>query len=282
MRPLIGDLHTHTSASDGLLSSSELLYFARDKGLEIVGITDHDSISGLEEALKLGPEMGLTIVPGVELSTENGKKEIHILGYYIEWHNEKFLLFLKLMRQDRERRNIRIIKRLQELGFEISIEDVEKEVHGEAIGRPHIAATLVRKGYVPSFEIAFSTLLKRGKPAYVPRNKISPYKAVEVILSVGGVPVLAHPGLSKVDELIPDLVTAGLQGIEVYYPFHDELTTKHYKEIANKYNLIITGGSDFHGQKDNSHADLGSIRIGEEEFIKLKRRAEKIKECIKV
>jgi hypothetical protein len=273
----LADLHTHTTSSDGLLSPPELIRLAKAKGLTTLGVTDHDTVAGLAEALAAGSSYGVTVIPGVELSTEWEDKEIHILGYYLDWQKENLLAFLETMRQARYRRTARMVARLQELGYDISMGEVEQELRGEAVGRPHIAAVLVRKGYAPSVEAAFKTLLARGRPAYVPREKVEPGRAVEVILKAGGVPVLAHPGLSPADALLPALVDGGLQGIEAYYPLHDAAATRRYLEFASRYDLVVTGGSDFHGMVDNSHADLGTCRVGTAELEQLQRRAEKIK-----
>ncbi|CEP68697.1 PHP, C-terminal [Moorella glycerini] len=274
---MAADLHTHTTASDGRLSPTELIRLAKTKGLTALGVTDHDTVAGLAKALAAGNSYSVTVIPGVELSTEWEEGEIHILGYYIDWQKESLLAFLETMRQARYRRTARMVGRLKELGYDISMGEVEQEVRGEAMGRPHIAAVLVRKGYVPSLEFAFRTLLERGRPAYVPRAKVSPARAVEVILKAGGVPVLAHPGLSRADGLIPALVGSGLQGIEAYYPHHDAAATGRYLELASRYNLVVTGGSDFHGIVESSHADLGACQVGTAELEQLQRRAEKIK-----
>ncbi|WP_406678490.1 PHP domain-containing protein [Moorella sp. ACPs] len=273
----LADLHTHTTASDGRLSPAELIRLAQTKGLTALGVTDHDTVAGLAEALAAGSSYGVTVVPGVELSTEWEDKEVHILGYYLDWQKEHLLAFLETMRQARHRRTARMVARLQELGYDISMGEVEQEVRGEAVGRPHIAAVLVRKGYAPSVEAAFKTLLARGRPAYVPREKVEPARAVEVILKAGGVPVLAHPGLSEADALLPALVDDGLQGIEAYYPLHDAAATGRYLELASRYNLVVTGGSDFHGIVDGSHAELGTCRVGTAELEQLQVRAKKIK-----
>ncbi|MBC7324371.1 MAG: PHP domain-containing protein [Moorella sp. (in: Bacteria)] len=257
------DLHTHTTASDGKLAPTEVVRLARQKGLAAVGITDHDTVAGLAEARAAAASRGVTVVPGVELSTEWEGREIHILGYYIDWQQEDLVSFLEAMRQSRYRRTARMVERLQGLGYDISLAEVEEEVRGEAMGRPHIAAALVRKGYLPSIDAAFNSLLEPGRPAYVPCARVQPGRAIKLILEAGGVHVLAHPGLSRVDALIPALVADGLKGIEAYYPRHDVSTTRYYLELAALYRLVVTGGSDFHGDinSNGSHADLGTCRV---------------------
>ncbi|MDN5345174.1 MAG: 3,5-nucleoside bisphosphate phosphatase [Clostridia bacterium] len=242
-----------------------------------LGITDHDTVAGLDEALAAGQVYGVRVIPGVELSTEWQEREIHILGYYINWQDGDLQAYLAGMRRDRQRRTARMVQRLEEMGYGISMAEVEREVQGEAIGRPHIAAALVSQGYVPSVEAAFQTLLARGRPAYVPRTRVLPARAVEIILAAGGVPVLAHPGLSQADDLIPSLANRGLQGIEAYYPCHDCIATRRYLELADEYNLVITGGSDYHGLVDSSHADLGSCQVGLDVVELLQQRAQRIK-----
>lgn len=273
---MAGDLHTHTTASDGLLVPEELVRLAVNKGLKVLGITDHDTVGGLAEALDAGYRQGMTIIPGVELSTEWDERELHILGYHIDWQNEELLVFLEMMRRARQQRNAKIIVRLKELGYDISMSEVEKISSGGAIGRSHIASVLVQKGFTPSIEAAFNTLLKRGQVAYIPRAKVTPDRAIKLILAAQGVPILAHPGLSRSDSLIPSMVNSGLQGIEAYYPQHDEFTTKYYLELAANYNLVITGGSDFHGYQGDDHADLGTCRVSIGAIRKLLRRAKSL------
>lgn len=272
------DLHIHTTASDGQLCPSGIVRLAREKGLSAVGITDHDTVSGLAEAMAAGRELGLKIIPGIELSTEWEGREIHLLGYGLDWEQGEFAAFLETMREARQRRNLKIVARLKDLGYNLTMGDIAKEARGETTGRPHIAAALVHKGYLPSIEAAFKDLLDRGRPAYVPRAKIPPARAVKVILDAGGVPVLAHPGLSRVDDLIPELVTSGLQGLEVYYPYHDPVTREHYLKLAYRYDLVVTGGSDFHGRSGDSHADLGFCTVGTPELARLRERWRKIRE----
>ncbi|BCV21173.1 PHP domain-containing protein [Moorella sp. Hama-1] len=275
---MAADLHTHTTASDGHLSPAELVHLAGEKGLAALGITDHDTVSGLAEALAAGQETGLPVIAGIELSTESEGREVHLLGYGLDWHQKDLLAFLATMRRARYQRSRKIIARLQDLGYDLQMADVEQEVRGEAMGRPHIAAAMVHKGYLPSVDAAFKTLLERGRPAYVPRTRVPPARAVAIILKARGLPVLAHPGLSRVDDLIPGLVAAGLQGLEVYYPYHDAAAIAHYRRIAVTYNLVITGGSDFHGRPGDTHADLGACAINTADLERLVERLQKIKE----
>ncbi|OIQ61711.1 PHP domain-containing protein [Neomoorella thermoacetica] len=273
------DLHTHTTASDGQLRPAKMVRLARERGLTALGITDHDTVSGLAEALAAGREVGLKVIPGIELSTEWEGREIHLLGYGLDWEQGELMAFLETMRQARQRRNLKIVARLRDLGYNLTMADVAREAKGETTGRPHIAAALVQKGYLPSIDAAFKALLDRGRPAYVPRAKIPPSTAVKVILEAGGVPVLAHPGLSQADDIIPALVNSGLQGLEVYYPHHDPVTMERYLKLASRYDLVVTGGSDFHGRSGDSHADLGSCTIGAPELVRLKERWQRIRDA---
>lgn len=265
---MIADLHTHTTASDGVLTPRQLIGLAWNIGLKVIAITDHDTVSGLPEGLAAGKECGLEVIPGVELSTEWEDREIHILGYFIDWHHEILRSFLAQMRQDRWKRLSKMVARLRYLGYDISEEEVKEEARGEAVGRPHVADVLVKKGYFPDRKTAFLELLERGRKGYVPRRKVEPGEAVEVILKCGGVPVLAHPGFSRADGLIPHLVNLGLWGIEVYHPSHDQEAVERYLQMARRHNLLITGGSDFHSPQ--GEYQLGQCRVGPEEVEELR------------
>ena len=241
------DLHIHTVYSDGTSTPEEVVCRAKELGLTAISITDHDSVAGLEEAMATGKKIGLEVIPGIELSTDIGEDEIHLLAYYPDYKDKRFLSRLKEFQSTRAKRNRELLKRLEELGMFISDTELREIATRGVISRLHIARLMVKKGYVSSIGAAFEEWLSSGKPAYVKRRKISPSQIIRLVLKAGGVPVFAHPYLSGRDDLIPALVKAGLAGIEVYHNAHSAKTRERYKEIAQKYHLLITGGSDCHG-----------------------------------
>ncbi len=245
------DLHTHTTASDGSLTPSELVELARDVGLAAVSVTDHDTVDGLEEALIAGERNGVEVIAGVEISVDF-KTEMHILGYFPGKAYKGIVNVLERLREIRNERNPKIISKLNEMGFDITLGEVLKEASGEVVGRLHIAKVLAKKGYVKNTNEAFEKYLLQGRPAYFKKEKLTPQQGIEAILNAGGVPVLAHPiflhlGTDELDELVSNLALVGLKGIEAYYVENSEEDTKILLEIASKYNLVATGGSDFHG-----------------------------------
>ncbi|MBE3581705.1 MAG: PHP domain-containing protein [Thermoanaerobacteraceae bacterium] len=265
-----GDLHTHTTASDGKLTPHELVRLAHRKGLATIAVTDHDTVDGLEEALAVASLYGIEVIPGIELSTEWEGRDVHLLGYYIDFQGDRLRSFLQQRQEARYRRCLKIIARLQELGYPVTWEDVSPLVRGQAVGRLHIAQALVARGLVPSIEAAFSELLERGRPAYVPRYKLAPAEGVEIIRSCRGVAVLAHPGLIGEDAIIRELASRGLQGLEAYYPQHSREEVARYLDLAGELGLLVTGGSDFHGPDIPDHAELGAVTVGEEVIERLK------------
>lgn len=262
------DLHTHSTASDGSLSPSELVLEAKRSGVTVLGLTDHDTLSGIKEAQEKARELGIEFVPGIEFSTEVGESEIHILGYHL---NPSFSLSLLLSRLEKSRMDrIRLmLKKLQALKIEINLEDVISEIKEGVYGRPQVAMALVRKGYVSSVEEAFQKYLGMGKPAYVPHFKISPWEAIKLIREAGGIPVYAHPGVTARDDLIPSFIKSGLLGLEVFYPEHDQQTTAKYLNICRSFSLLVTGGSDFHGEV-RPWVQLGYPGLPEEYYSEFK------------
>ncbi|WP_282941712.1 PHP domain-containing protein [Paenibacillus sp. RC67] len=265
---LFADLHSHTLASDGTQPASENVRLAYEAGLGAIAVTDHDTVAGIEEALEAGRRFGITVVPGVEVSTVSKGQDIHVLGYYIDHHDPLFLERLSEMREVRDRRNEMMLARLNELGMDITMDDVKSSLikskkNDETIGRPHIADAMVRKGYVASMSEAFDRFLGKDGAAYVNPPRIGPITAIQWILESGGVPVLAHPGLYGQDELIEELVPYGLSGLEVYHSDHTPEQEMHYKQIAERHALIVTAGSDFHGERNGVvfHAPIGSRKI---------------------
>ncbi|MDR5695240.1 MAG: PHP domain-containing protein [Armatimonadota bacterium] len=266
------DLHTHTTASDGLLSPRALVEEAARLGVAILAITDHDTTDGIEEALEVGKELRVEVIPGVELNTDVQGAEIHVLGYYIDHRSEWFQGTLRRLRESRLDRATRMVAKLANLGIRLDLQRVLALAHGGSVGRPHLARAMVEAGYVSTPEEAFRLYLGRGGPAYVERERFTPEEAVQVILRAGGVPVLAHPGLSNRDGLVPDLVSAGLMGIEVYYPEHSPAQVQHYLALAKKLGLLTTGGTDFHGGDLAPRVQVGSVEVPLEVVTLLKEK----------
>jgi predicted metal-dependent phosphoesterase TrpH len=241
------DLHTHTTASDGLLGPEALVAEAIEHGVGLLAVADHDTTAAVEAALEAGRAAGIEVWPAVELSCETETADVHILGYFIQYRLEWFQTLLARLRDGRERRAERMVERLAALGVPVEFRAVQALAEGGAIGRPHVARALVAAGHVATVREAFDRYIGRGGPAYVERVKITPAQAVEAIRAAGGLAVLAHPGWGQQDVLIPELVAVGLDGIEVYYPDHTPAQVAQYAALAAQYGLLITGGTDFHG-----------------------------------
>ncbi|WP_445323715.1 PHP domain-containing protein [Paenibacillus sp. FSL R7-0312] len=263
------DLHSHTQASDGMQPPAENVRLAYEKGLAAVAITDHDTVSGIAEAVEAGKRLGITVVPGVEISTRTGGKEIHVLGYYIDTEQELFLSRLEQQRNTRLGRNEAIIDKLRGLGIEISMEQVlsgmGRELKpDESVGRPHIADELVRLGAAADMRDAFDKYLAEGAAAYVSPPRITPETACRWIQEAGGAAVLAHPGIYGDDELVRMILETGaLRGIEVYHSDHGPSEHERYLALAEEFGLLVTGGSDFHGARQGVifHGDIGSVHV---------------------
>jgi len=251
------DLHTHTTASDGTLTPRELVRAAARRGVGVLAITDHDSTAGLADAtVEAAREPAMTVVPGVEINCDAEGAEVHILGYLFDHEAGWFQDFLREQRAERTARIHRIVARLAELGLPLDVAEVFAIAGEAAAGRPHVAAAMIKHGYVRSVREAFDRYLKSGAPAYVARRHLAPADAVRVIRRARGVPVLAHPGLAGRDDLLPALVEAGLMGIETYYPEHSAADVERYLELCRRHDLVATGGSDFHGDRKGN--ELGS------------------------
>lgn len=241
------DLHTHSRASDGSLAPRELIEEAIRQGVDVLGLTDHDTMSGLAEARQAAKEHRLTFIPGIEFSTETGHAELHILGYFVQENHPALLALLGQLKTSRHERIFQIIGKLATVGLHLQPEDVIEEAKDGVYGRPQVALALVRHGYVRTIEEAFERYLGNRRPAYVSHFKLTPRQVIERVLEAGGIPVLAHPAISGCDDLIPNLVKSGLAGLEVYYLEHDRAMVVRYLQMAKKWKLLVTGGSDFHG-----------------------------------
>jgi len=247
------DLHVHSNESDGTVSPEALVKEAREMGLSAFALTDHDTTNGLDRAIACGKETGIEVVPGIELSTVYLGKDIHVLGYYIDYHNEEFQEQLAGFRDLRDVRNEEMFKRLRELGFEkITKEALVAAFDNPVITRAHVARFMLDCGYVKSREEVFQRYIGDNCPCYVERKKITPGQAVKLILEFGGIPVLAHPflygfGDKVLNELVTSLKEDGLMGLEVIYSTYNQGQQRELKALAKAHGLIITGGSDYHG-----------------------------------
>jgi hypothetical protein len=254
------DLHLHTTYSDGYYSPAQLIEKCKEQHLEVISITDHDSLFAFQDSFESAKKMGIEIIPGVELSSDIGDKEVHILGYFIDVDNQELKRYLKFFQDERLRRTERIIKKLQKLGLNIVIEDVLEIAKNSAVGRPHIAQALVEKGQILNYYEAFNKYIGDNCPAYERKVHISPASAFKIINDAGGLSFIAHPdNMSAV--LIRDLIDAGVDGIEAIHPTHNEVKVKYFKEIAGSYFLLNSGGSDFHGGKRNDEENLGKYFV---------------------
>ena len=243
------DLHLHTTASDGHFTPEEIINLAVKKRLDIIAITDHDSIAGITPAMAASQASPwLTVIPGVEINTDVPQGEIHILGYFIDYTNPELNATLQRLRSSRKERALKMVARLHTLGLPLEWKRIQELAQGGSIGRPHIAQALLEKGYIGSIKEAFTKYIGRDGPAYVERKKITPTDAVKLIIIACGLPVLAHPaGINNLEETIIQLKAAGLVGIEVYYDNYTTEAMKALMTVAEKHELIATGGSDYHG-----------------------------------
>lgn len=269
------DLHIHTTASDGTFSPSQVVQLAQQKSLKGIAITDHDTTDGIAEALKEGERLNLKVVPGIEISTHLNQEEIHILGYFIDYQADFLQNQLHHLRRERILRNKKIIKKLNQLGYELEWEEVLTLAGQGSVGRPHIAMALQKKGYIRSIEEGFHKLLNHGAPAFVPRKKLTPQEAINMIHKSQGVAVLAHPGLLKDKTIIKELLSWGLDGVEVYYPLHKAQEISYFENLCQKYKLIATGGSDFHGVGSETKTNIGAASVSFHTITLLKEISKK-------
>jgi len=268
------DLHTHTTASDGQVRPAELVALAAQRGVVVLGVTDHDTTAGLSEAIAAGQQLGIEVVPGIELSTAVEAGEVHVLGYFIDPRSALLQESLCSFRDRRIARAREMVARLRRLGLSITFDDVQGLAAGGTISRAHLARLLTERGYAPSVDDAFARFLARGRPAYVPHERPTPAEAVRLVVHAGGAAVLAHPYLaSDLDRLLPQLVAAGLAGIEVWYAEYTAEQQHALAELARAFQLIPTGGSDYHGETFRPGRELGSVDVPAEVVEQLRRAA---------
>ena len=270
------DLHIHSSASDGYFSPEEIVRRAAELGLSVISIADHDSTNGVAPALSAARAFPqLRVIPNVEISTDTPGGEVHVLGYFIDYTSEELQSNLKKFRDSREIRARRMIARLKECNIQISWQRVQEIAGSGSIGRPHIAQAMLENGYIDSIREAFDKYIGHGGPAYVEREKITPLQAVALILRAQGLPALAHPLSAEDPEaMIASLKAAGLVAIEAYYNGYTTDQVESLVRLAAKYQLIASGGSDYHGFEDGNKAMIGCIDIPEEAVEHLTALAE--------
>lgn len=265
------DLHMHSTASDGVLRPAEVVRLAKERGLTTIALTDHDTTSGLAEAIETGRQIGLEVIGGFEINSETNIGHMDFLAYGCDIENEALQNQLLEIRDARVGRAKGMVKKLAELGLPVAWERVLAFAgDAKSIARPHVARALVEAGHVASTQEAFDKYLNDNGPAYVHRLELKPKEVIDVVHGAGGVIVLAHPGHAGTTHLIPLLAEAGLDGVEVYYFDHSDEQKTELLALAEKYGLIVSGGSDFHG--DATHAELGSVPVPDEVVVKLKAR----------
>lgn len=272
------DLHIHTTASDGILGPAEIVKWAYEEGLSTIAITDHDTVSGVGEAVALGEEIGVEVIPGIELGTYVDSHEVHILGYYIDYEAKWFQEKLEGLRQWRNIRAQKLIENLRTIyNIDICIEAV-KEIAGDAaIGRPHIGRMLVELGLVSDLKEAFDRYIGSDCPAYVPRQTLSPEEGIDLIKAAGGIPVLAHPGLIGERGIIDYVIDMGIEGIEVFHPSHTPEEEGMFVKLSRQEGLLILGGSDFHDVFNNNSPAMGQKKLHYSHVEKLRVKAKTIR-----
>lgn len=264
------DFHTHSTASDGTLAPAELVAESARRGLTHIALTDHDTTSGVVEALDAGRRAGVTVIPGVELSAAVQRGELHILGYGIDPEHRELQSTLEELRQTRQQRADRILERLREIGVDLPADALERAGATESIGRPHIARALIEAGVVASISEGFDQYLGWGRPAFVPKPLLPPADAIDLIRSAGGIAVMAHPySAREFQRIIPELVAVGLGGIESYYGEYDDVQRSTLATLARERGLLATGGSDYHGPGVREGRELGSVTLPDEAIAAL-------------
>jgi len=257
------DIHIHSTASDGRLTPEEVVRKSAEIGLTVIALCDHDTVDGIAPALAAARAFPwLKVIPSIEVSTDVSDGEAHILGYFIDYTDPKLLVKLEEMRNSRRGRAQKMIAKLRNLGINIDWQRVQEIAGSGSVGRPHIAQAMLEKGYISSIKEAFTNYISRNGPAYAEREKMTPAEAVAMILQAKGLPVLAHPFTTNDPEaMIVELKKAGLVGIEAYYDGYTADKVNQLVDLANKYNVIATGGSDYHGLGLSNETMLGGVEV---------------------
>jgi 3',5'-nucleoside bisphosphate phosphatase len=267
---MFADLHLHTHFSDGTFSPEEVVARASRIGHAALSLTDHDTVEGCERMATACEAVNIEFITGTELTAEHDDIELHLLAYFIDTQNEKLLSEMSRFQTVRQERIREMVARLNELNIPLQADAVFALANCRAPGRPHVARAMVKAGLCPSLDEAFERYLKKNRPAWVPKAKMSALESIELVHQAGGLAVMAHPGLNRSDDVIPDLVNAGLDGIECFHTKHSTSVSEHYLEIADKFKLLVTGGSDCHG-KSKGKPLIGTVKLPYTHVEKLKQ-----------
>ena len=268
------DLHIHSNHSDGRQSPRQVIDDAHELGLKAVSITDHDVVSGYGEAAEYAKNKEIEVISGIELSASKADDDIHLLGYLFRADHSRLLDTLEKFRRIRSERGKKMVARLARLGMKLDYEEVLKAAGEAAVGRPHLAEAMVSNGFAASYNEAFDRYLGVGGPVYVPKAKLTPAEAISLIHEAGGVTVMAHPVLTNRDDMIAEMVAAGLDGIEIFHPTHTQATRKKYRKIARQQGLFMTGGSDSHNRRGR-YGDIGQEKVPYEYLTAMKEAWQK-------
>ncbi|MCU0607580.1 MAG: PHP domain-containing protein [Candidatus Edwardsbacteria bacterium] len=266
------DLHLHTIASDGTLTPEQLVDYASSKGYRAIAVTDHDSWESIGAAQALGSRVGLEVVPGIELSTNLDDREIHVLGYFIDHNDRVFRAKIAHFKQARIERAGRMVEKLAAMGVRVELPRVLQIAGGGSVGRPHVARALQELGYVGSVDEAFARYIGSGCPAYVGKDFLTPAESFALVHDAGGLAFFAHPGIENADELIDGFVADGLDGLEVWHSKHTAAQARHYQELATRRGLLMSGGSDYHGDGLGGSASRNPARVPYDVVERMKQR----------
>ncbi len=264
------DLHLHTTASDGRLTPAEIVERALSLELSVIAVTDHDCVNGVQDALDAADGSRIMVIPGVEIDTDTSTREVHILGYFVDYRDPGLLHTLEELRASRLDRGRKMVAKLADMGLPLEWDRVRELASGGTVGRPHVAQAMLERGYVSTLKEAFVRYIKRGGPAYVQRKKPTPVEALTAIIEAGGLPFLAHPGdMDDLEPYVRQLKSAGMVGLEVYYGTYPSEKIARLKALADKYDLVASGGSDYHGLDNTIGSEMGRTDIPPESLERL-------------
>lgn len=269
------DLHLHTTASDGLCEPAVLVDLAWRAGIRTMSVTDHDTVAALSDVETAATRSGIAFVPGIEITAIHDGRDIHVLGYFMRREDAALAEFLERQRADRVRRVSAMADKLADMGKPVDRGALlASRTGGRSLGRPMVAMALVKAGHTADMRQAFDQLIGEGKPAFIPRCGPSPAEVIGIISRAGGIASLAHPGLLKRDDLIPGMIDAGLTAVEAFHSEHDPATTEHYLAFAARHGILVSGGSDYHGDKERRRTAFGTIGLPQDRFEQLKARVQ--------